>query len=57
MVRLIQLLKVLRQQAGGMTALEFSLLAGALALALIGAVHTLGTAVTAVSTDISGAIW
>ncbi len=57
MLRLVQLLKVLRKQPGGVTALECGLLAGALAVTLIGAVHTLGTAVNEAYTDISGTIW
>ena len=57
MVRLIQRVKSLRRQRRGVTALECGLLAGAIAFTLIGAVHTLGTAINGVSTDISGSIW
>jgi Flp pilus assembly pilin Flp len=57
MVRLVQLVSALRRHRGGVTALEFSLLAGAFAVVIASAVHTLGTAVNGVLIDVSGAAW
>jgi Flp pilus assembly pilin Flp len=56
-VSLIQLVSVLCRGRRGATALEYGLLAGAIALSITGAVHTLGTAVNGVFIDVSGANW
>ena len=57
MARLVQLVSTLCRLRGGVTALEFSLLAGAFAIVIIGAVHTLGTTVNGVLIDVSGVAW
>lgn len=57
MFRLIQFVSALCRVRRGATVLEYGLLAGAIALTIIGAVHTLGTTVNGVFLDVSGAIW
>ena len=57
MFRLIQLVSVLCRVRRGATALEYGLLAGAIAITIAGAVHTLGTTVNGVFIDVSGAVW
>jgi Flp pilus assembly pilin Flp len=57
MFRFSQLAKALRRNRRGAAARECTLLAGAIAFTSIGAIHTLGTAVNRVLTDISGAAW
>lgn len=54
---LIALLNALRHQRRGVTALEYGLIAGSIALVITGAIHTLGTTINGVFTDISGANW
>ena len=54
---LIQLVRALCRGRRGATALEYGLLAGAIALCITGAVHTLGTTVNGVFIDVSGTVW
>jgi Flp pilus assembly pilin Flp len=54
---LIQFASALCRGRRGATALEYGLLAGAIALSITGAVHTLGTTINGVFIDVSGANW
>jgi pilus assembly protein Flp/PilA len=55
MLDLIRLVNALHKDRRGVTALEYGLIAGSIALVITGAVHTLGTTINGVFIDISGA--
>jgi len=57
MQHLIQLVTALRKDGRGVTALEYGLIAGAIALAITGAVHTLGTSISGIFTSLSNGNW
>jgi pilus assembly protein Flp/PilA len=57
MLDLIRLVNALHKDRRGVTALEYGLIAGSIALVITGAVHTLGTTINGVFIDISGANW
>jgi pilus assembly protein Flp/PilA len=53
----IALVQRVRSDRRGVTALEYGLIAGAIALAITGAVHTLGTSISGIFTSLSTANW
>jgi Flp pilus assembly pilin Flp len=53
----VDLVKSLRKDGRAVTALEYGLIAGAIALAITGAVGTLGTSIKNIFTSLSAASW
>ena len=54
---LVRLVKMLCKDGSGVTALEYGLIAGIMALALTSSVHTVGTSIKAIFTSLSSATW
>ncbi len=57
MLHLIQLVTSLRRDGRGVTALEYGLIASGIAMAIIGAVNGLGSAISNVFTTLSTTTW
>jgi pilus assembly protein Flp/PilA len=57
MLDLVQLLDALRRDGRGVTALEYGLIAGAIALAISGAVIALGGTITGVFSNLANGAW
>jgi len=57
MLHLTQLLDALRRDGRGVTALEYGLIAGAIALAISGAVISLGGSITGVFSNLANGAW
>jgi pilus assembly protein Flp/PilA len=57
MLHLIQLVTTLRQDSRGVTALEYGLIAGAIALAIVGSVVTLGGTIASVFGGLAASNW
>jgi pilus assembly protein Flp/PilA len=55
MLDLIRLVNALHKDRRGVTALEYGLIAGAIALAIVGAVTGLGTTIVGIFTSLSNA--
>ena len=53
----IALVKSLRKDGRGVTALEYGLIAGAISLAIVASVNTLGGKIAAVFTNLAGGAW
>jgi pilus assembly protein Flp/PilA len=57
MLHLMQLLAALRRDGRGVTALEYGLIAGAIALAISGAVISLGGTISGVFGNLANGAW
>lgn len=57
MLHLIEFLDVLRRDGRAVTALEYGLIAGAIALAISGAVIALGGSITGVFSNLANGAW
>ena len=57
MFDIFEFANALRVDRRGVTALEYGLIAGAIAIAIIGAVTGLGTSITNVFTSLASAAW
>ena len=57
MLHLTQLLDALRRDGRGVTALEYGLIAGAIALAISGAVISLGGSISGVFSNLANGAW